>query len=144
MAQPIDGWTLLARISANPHRFGACDATVALVALLLLRSQLAQGVSNEEALIDLSEIVGEAPMIEVIENLASYEVLRILDNIDGPDALGAERTAQAARRRLIAIVRREGGLLSFAGAPPRYGESISGRPLRRHRAMGARRIRPAS
>lgn len=145
MAQRIDGWTLMGRIVACPERFEACDTTVALAALLLLRSQLVQGVTTEEALLDLADVVGQAPMIEVIENLAGYEALRVAGNIGALP--GEERTAQAARKRLIAIVKREDAAAAPAPAPPRMSEPISGaapgRALRRHSAMGARRIRPA-
>ncbi|MBL8549070.1 MAG: hypothetical protein JNJ73_03730 [Hyphomonadaceae bacterium] len=146
MAQRIDGWTLMGRIVGNPDRFEACDTTVALAALLLLRSQLVQGVSSESALLDLAEVVGQGPMIEVIENMAGYEALRVVANLGGGE--GEERTALAARRRLIAIVKRE-ALQATATSPAavRLSEPISGaapsRALRRHRAMGARRIRPA-
>lgn len=146
MAQRIDGWTLMGRIAGCPERFEACDTTVALAALLLLRSQLVQGVKSEAALHDLADVVGQAPLIEVIENLAGYEALRVAANI----APGEERTtAQAARKRLIAIVKRETPLEAEAPVPiaARLSEPISAaapsRALRRHRAMGARRIRPA-
>jgi hypothetical protein len=147
MAQRIDGWTLMARIVAQPQTFGACDTTVALAALLLLRSQLVQGVTSEQALTALADVVGQAPMVEVIENLAGYEAIRVVQNIDGPDALGDERTPQAARRRLLAIVQRDEPA-SEAATTVRLSEPVSGaapgRALRRHRAMGARRVRPAS
>jgi|CXWL01.1.fsa_nt_gi hypothetical protein len=151
MAQGIDGWSLLARIAAHPRAFDACDMTAALTSLLLVRSQLTQGVASEAALIGLAAIVGREAMTEVIANLAGYEALRIVINVDGPDRLGKRRTPDAARRRLVEIVTDQAAdhsgsaLVSAepAGLAPAVSAFEPARPLRHHRAMGARRARPA-
>lgn len=148
MNNKIDGWTLLARIAANPQAFSACDTTAALSSLLLLRSQLVQGVSSRADLAELAAVVGAAAMTEVIDNLAGYEALRVVENIGGDAALGANRGAAAARRWLLdCLAHPEASTPSETPlheaetfiAPP-----AASRALRRHRAMGARRVRSGS
>jgi len=153
MSNKIDGWTLLARIAANPQAFSACDTTAALSSLLLLRSQLVQGVFSRADLVSLANVVGTAAITEVIDNLAGYEALRVVDNVGGAATLGANRGAAAARRWLLACL--EGGEEVTQAEPalvqagPREGENFvtpaaASRALRRHRAMGARRQRSGS
>ena len=132
MSEHIDGWRLLARIAARPDAFAGCETTARLAALLLIRTQLVQGVVNKRDFLALARTIGEETMSEVLDNLVGYEALRIADNV-GWEAPGA-RSAAAARRWLI-------GFLHNAGEPaasrPREG-------LRRHRAMGATRVRVTS
>lgn len=132
MSEHIDGWRLLARIAARPDAFAGCETTARLAALLLIRTQLVQGVVNKRDFLALARSIGEETMSEVLDNLAGYEALRIADNV-GWETPGA-RSAAAARRWLI-------GCLHTAGEPaasrPRDG-------LRRHRAMGATRVRVTS
>lgn len=149
MSQRIEGWTLMARIAAHPQKFDACDMIAALTSLLLVRTQLMQNVASEAALIDLAAIVGHDAMTEVIENLAGYEALRIASNVDGADPSGKRRTPDAARRRLLDIVTDKAA--DHSGATPKAATGLApaasvfeaARPLRGHRAMGARRVRPA-
>jgi hypothetical protein len=142
---------LLARIAGNPSVFHACDTTAALSALLLVRSQLVQGVASGKDLKALAEVVGDAAMREVIDNLASYEALRVVDNIGAAGLLGASRGAAAARRCLLAVLEAPDRLPQPAQtAPDSAGKAdevfvappLASRALRRHRAMGARRVRP--
>jgi hypothetical protein len=148
----IGGWTLLARIAANPAAFDACDTTAALSALLLVRSQLVQGVDSGKSLKALAEVVGDAAMREVIDNLASYEALRVVDNIGAARLLGSSRSAAAARRCLLSVLEAPDRVPEPMQAPPEGAPSseetfvappMASRALRRHRAMGARRVRPA-
>src|SRR5262245_15474730 len=131
MSEHIDGWRLLARIAARPDAFAGCETTARLAALLLIRTQLVQGVVNKRDFLLLARSIGEEAMAEVIDNLANYEALRVADN-GGWEASGA-RTAATARRWLI-------GCLQTAGdaASPRRGS------LRRHSSMSATRVRVAS
>jgi hypothetical protein len=151
MTTSINGWTLLARIASEPSVFHACDTTAALSALLLIRSQLVQGVNSGKDLKALAEVVGEAAMREVIDNLASYEALRVVDNIGAASLLGASRGAVAARRCLLSVLERPESLAGAealmpdaAGKPDEMfvAPPLASRALRRHRAMGARRVRP--
>lgn len=152
MTKSIDGWTLLARIAANPATFHACDTTAALSALLLLRSQLVQGVSGSKDLSELANVVDDAAMREVINNLASYEALRVVDNIGAGRLLGENRAAAAARRCLLACLEDPEHLRAEPPAPSTKTGAhaneafvtppLASRALRRHRAMGARRVRP--
>jgi hypothetical protein len=132
MSEHIDGWRLLARIAARPDAFAGCETTARLAALLLIRTQLVQGVVNKRDFLALARSIGEETLTEVLDNLAGYEALRIADNV-GWDAPGA-RSAAAARRWLI-------GYLQTAAdaAAPRPRDT-----LRRHRAMGATRVRVTS
>jgi hypothetical protein len=143
MAHRIDGWVLMERIAAQPQRFSSCDTTVALAALLVLRNELVQGVTSEAGLLALADVVGQEPMVEVIENLAGYEAVRILANIEGTD----RRAPEAARKRLLEIVQQESAEEEEAPEPAAVGAQGAAaepvRALRRHRAMGARRIRPS-
>jgi hypothetical protein len=149
----IDGWTLLGRIAAYPDVFHACDTTAALSALLLLRSQLVQGVGSRQELAALAAVVGHAAMREVINNLAGYEALRIVENLGEGHALGDNRGAAAARRWLLTCLEAPDSapplVLDTALPPTRESETFvappaASRALRRHRAMGARRVRPSS
>lgn len=152
MTKSINGWTLLARIAANPGTFHACDTTAALSALLLLRSQLVQGVSSGKDLAELASVVGDAAMREVINNLASYEALRVVDNIGASHLLVGSRGAAAARRCLLACLEDPEHLPAEPAAPSAKTSAhaneafvappLASRALRRHRAMGARRVRP--
>lgn len=154
MNKRIDGWTLIARIAAHPHKFPACEATAGLASMLLVRSQLVQGVSSQQDLHDLAAVVGPEPLLEVVENLAGYEALRVVDNIGWPQSAGGGRTTTAARRWLIAALRetpmretsaREPEQPKPTAAPAAApAASVSSRTLRGHRAMGAKRVRPAS
>ena len=132
MSEHIDGWRLLARIAARPDAFAGCETTARLAALLLIRTQLVQGVVNKRDFLTLTRTIGEDTMSEVLDNLVGYEALRIADNV-GWEAPGA-RSAAAARRWLI-------GCLHTAGEP---AASRLREGLRRHRAMGATRVRVTS
>jgi len=132
MSEHIDGWRLLARIAARPDAFAGCETTARLAALLLIRTQLVQGVVNKRDFLVLARSIGEETMAEVLDNLASYEALRIADNV-GWEAAGA-RSAAAARRWLIGCLHGES---SAVASQPREC-------LRRHRAMGATRVRVSS
>ena len=129
MSEHIDGWRLLARIAARPDAFASCETTARLAALLLIRTQLVQGIVNKRDFLVLARSIGEETMAEVLDNLASYEALRIADNV-GWQAAGA-RSAAAARRWLI-------GCLQAAG------DAATSQRLRHHRAMGATRVRVTS
>ncbi len=132
MSEHIDGWRLLARIAARPDAFAGCETTARLAALLLIRTQLVQGIVNKRDFLLLARSIGEEAMAEVIDNLANYEALRVADNV-GWDAPGA-RTAATARRWLIGCLQ---SAADATTAQPRQN-------LRRHRAMGATRVRVAS
>jgi hypothetical protein len=147
MTKANGGWTLLARIAANASVFNACDTTAGLSALLLVRSQLVQGVASGNDLKALAEVVGQAAMREVIDNLASYEALRVVDNIGAAGLLGASRSAAAARRCLLDVLEAPDGVLELTQPAPvadgaHAAAPMASRALRRHRAMGARRVRP--
>jgi len=136
MGQHIDGWALLARIAAHRDQFAACEQTAALAGALLLRNQLVRGVTNETQFQHLAETVGVAVMLEVIRDLAGYEAMRVLRNIHGDRPL--ERMApEQARRRLseLAVESLPNTALDEPPAAP------AGRTLRRHRSLGARRLR---
>jgi hypothetical protein len=132
MSEHIDGWRLLARIAARPDAFAGCETTARLAALLLIRTQLVQGVVHKRDFLVLASSIGEEPMAEVLNNLAGYEALRVADNV-GWQAVGA-RSAAAARRWLIGCLQTAG---DAAASQPRQS-------LRRHSAMGARRVRVGS
>jgi len=145
MVKRIDGWALMKRIAARPDGFGACGKTAELAALLIVRNQLVQGVTDTAALVALADIVGPAAMIEVIENLAAYEASRVAANIDGDAPPGVKRAPEAIRRRLIEIVQTHAADAKdqpFAEIPQAEGAGVV-RILRRHSALAARRIRPA-
>lgn len=145
MVKRIDGWALLKRMAAKPKAFAASDKTAELAAQLLIRNQLVQGVKDPAALVALADVVGAGALIETIENLASYEALRVAANIDGDAPPGIKRAPDAVRRRLVEIVR------AHADHEPEPGLSDVAQPegagvvrvLRRHSALAARRIRPA-
>jgi hypothetical protein len=146
MSKIIDGWTLLARIAASPQAFDACDTTAALSALLLLRSQLVQGVTRRADLAALATVVGPVAMTEVIDNLAGYEALRVIENMGEGEALGPNRSATAARRWLLACLEAPDAVPAAPPQPativePLVTSQASSRALRRHSAMGARRVR---
>ena len=131
MSEYIDGWRLLARIAARPDAFAGCETTARLAALLLIRTQLVQGIVNKRDFLVLARSIGEETMVEVLDNIAGYEALRVADNV-GWQAAGA-RSAAAARRWLIGCLQSAGD----ASSQPRER-------LRRHRAMGATRVRVSS
>lgn len=137
MSKRIDGWTLMARIAAHPHKFSACAATAGLASLLLVRSQLVQGVATQQDLLDLAEVVGPETLREVVENLAGYEALRVADNIGWSAESAGDRKTAAARRWLISVVRGP----EREPAPAKSAPQKSPRTLRGHRAMGAKRVR---
>lgn len=140
MALEIDGWALLSRIAAHTAQFDACDATAELAATLLVRTQLVRGCASEADFVRLVETVSPEVMAEVVQELAGYEALRILRNLQ-LGARAGEAGPEAARRRLLELVRR-GWEGAEAAAPA--GQPPAVRTLRRHRAMGARRIRSAA
>jgi len=138
MAQQIDGWALLARIASRRDQFSACEQTAALAASLLLRNQLVRGVSSETQFQALAETVGSQVMLEVIRDLAGYEAARVLRNMQPPDRPAERLSPDAARRRLSELAQQGGG------DTPSVTLAEPVRTLRRHRSLGARRLRAAS
>lgn len=133
----IDGWALIARIAANKHRFSACAAMAQSTALLLLRNQLMTGVRNASDLRGVTEAVGAEVMGGAIGAMAAYEVRRILNNVDPGGDAGALSPGDA--RRALSQLASSGPV-----PPPGPGGENEvvfepARPLRNHKAMGARR-----
>ncbi|MBI1252543.1 MAG: hypothetical protein GC189_13860 [Alphaproteobacteria bacterium] len=140
MPPRTDGWALLTRIAARPEEFGCCETTAALAAQLLLRTQLIQGAICAADVRALTEVVGEAAMLELIENLAGYEAVRILGNLEGFNR--EPRGADAARRALADIARGGGdGGGDLRTSATAFVAARTDRALTRHKAMGARRLR---
>lgn len=134
MAAQLDGWDLIGRLAAAKAQLGACESTALLAAKLLVRTQLTQGVRTPSDILGLAAIIGTDVLIGVIEEMASYEVLRLF-NAMWPSAARAElTTVQAARGQLVAILVGD----DAATSPPKPVV----RTLRRHLALGARRTRP--
>ena len=132
-----DGWALLARIAANKHRFSACAAMAQSTALLLLRNQLMTGVRNANDLRGVTEAVGAETMAGAIGAMAAYEVRRILNNVEPAGDAGALSPGDA--RRALAQLASSGPVP--AQTQGGEGEVVfeAARPLRHHKAMGARR-----
>jgi len=132
-----DGWTLIARMAAHKQRFNACTAMAQSAALLLLRNQLMTGVRTVDELRGVTEAVGDNVMTGAIGAMAAYEVRRVLNNV-APGGDAGSLSPGDARRALAQ--------LACLGAAPAQGESSESavvfeptRPLRNHKAMGARR-----
>jgi hypothetical protein len=130
----LDGWAVLARAAANKECFAQSAAIADTTAFLILRNQLMLGVRSGEDVARMTAAVGPAVMEGAVRALASYEVRRILDNID---AGAARLTPEDARQRLLDFVpnaaARPPAALAFD--PPAI------QPMRRHKALGARRLR---
>lgn len=136
---PMDGWSLIARIAAQRERFDESAAIAESAAFLILRNQLMLGVQSATDLRSLAQIVGAEAMGAVIRALAPYELRRILANAN--PAATANMTTEEARHELASLANVEPGAwsadeLDFITVTPL-------RPMRRHKALGARRIRAA-
>lgn len=136
----IDGWELIARIAAQRERFSASGSIAETTAFLIVRNQLMLGVRTVEDFRAVGEAIGKEAMASVIRSLASYELRRILENLK-PEAAG-QHTAEEARRLLARLLP--------SSAPVRGAEELLAanepilpptQTLRRHRALGARRVR---
>lgn len=133
---PPDGWTLLASMAASKERFLESASLAETTAFLILRNQLALGVRSRGELESVAEAVGPDAMNAALRALAVYEVRRILDNIE--PALGASQLNPADARKLLASLM-PGASISDVDAPSFTLPPAL--PMRRHKALGARRIR---
>lgn len=140
MARQIDGWALLARIAAHRDHFFACEQTAALAGALLLRNQLVRGVASEEQFLALSQTVGLEVMQEVIRDLAGYEAMRVLRNLHGGERPLERLSPELARRRLAELAAQTTPASAAALIAEPAPEAPT-RTLRRHRSLGARRLR---
>jgi hypothetical protein len=125
----LNAWALWSRIAANNVRFEASAEVVETAALYVIRTQLARA-ENAAQLRAIGEVAGPDAIAAAINGLSPGEASRILVAFD-PAA--AELKAAHARAALAALI-----LLNPApeAAPPPQV-----RQMRRHKAIGARRIR---
>lgn len=142
MTSRLDGWVVLAQMAARRRLFAASETTATLVSTLLVRTQLTQGVSSARDLETLRDIIGTPSLAAVVQDLAGYEALRILNNMGLDISNLDERTPDGARRHLLGMIRGD----SVPQTQPDQStsvENLSVRTLRRHQSLGARRIRLA-
>ena len=139
MTPQIDGWALLARIAAHRDHFSMCEQTAALAGALLLRNQLVRGVTDEAQFLALTDTVGVEVMQEVIRDLAGYEAMRVLRNLNAGGRPLERLSPELARRRLAELAGK-----TSSPSPPSTQEPPPEAPVRtwrRHRSLGARRLR---
>jgi hypothetical protein len=126
----LNVWDLWSRLAANTARFEASAEVAETAALYVICNHLARA-QDAAQLRAISDIVGPEAIAAAVDALSPWEAARILTSFD-PKAVDLKPSH--ARVALAAFIL--SGQAHEAPAPP-------ARQMRRHKAIGARRIRGA-
>lgn len=122
----IDGWPILAKISAHPEAFANVSQDVAAAMISIIRARLIAGPHTLDNLQHLVGLVGKPALKAALRAMSADEVRAVLSGLGRDSRRESGKEARAA-------------LLLLVDTPPEPSQPALS--LHRHRALSARRIR---
>jgi hypothetical protein len=135
-----DCWNLLSKIAAHGRRLQASEEVAHWTLRIIIESHMRSTAFTQDALRELSAILGSEPLRGIIEGLLEGDAVRIVSAVEPRSARRAADDPAWARRRLLALATNPNA------APNEDPDSVVGIPhppvvrvFSKHRSMGARR-----
>lgn len=99
-----DPWIVLGRLIERRNFFSACDPVMEGTVALLLRTALVNGGALGDQLVALVETAGRATLLRVVEQLANFEAIRIVQSLPRSLQIGVDGKGEIARQRIAAVI----------------------------------------